>query len=79
MICVGKGTLLLAPVLDLFPRSAIAATHSGHPLSCAAASENLEVIDDKRLVEYTAAMEIVVKGRLEELQKKFRGITGAVG
>ena len=76
MICVGKGTLLLAPVLDLFPPSAIVATHSGHPLSCVAASENLEVIDDKRLVEHAAAVEIVVKGRLGELQKKFREITG---
>ena len=76
MICVGKGTLLLAPVLDLLPPSAITATHSGHPLSCVAASANLEVIDDKRLVEHAAAVEIVVKGRLGELQKKFRGITG---
>ncbi len=85
MICVGKGLTSSLPlaallgrseVLDLLPPGLVTSTHSGHPLSCAAALANLEVIEEERLVEHAAEMESVVKKRLGELQEKFPEIIG---
>jgi 4-aminobutyrate aminotransferase-like enzyme len=85
MICVGKGLTSSLPlaallgrseVLDLLPPGLVTSTHSGHPLSCAAALANLEVIEEEGLVEHAAEMESVVKKRLADLQERFPEVIG---
>ena len=80
LICVGKGLTSSLPlaailgsadVLDLLGPAAIATTHAGHPLSCAAALANLETLESENLIEESAR-----KGHLvtQYLQQLFRTI-----
>jgi len=70
LLCIGKGltsTLPLAAVLgpadilDLLPPAEITTTHAAHPVSCAAALANLDVIEKEHLIA-----ESVRKGNITE-------------
>jgi len=80
LLCIGKGitsslplaaVLGSAEVLDVFAPGEITTTHAGHPLSCAAAMANLQVIEEENLVQYASQMGEVLKPGLLELQDKF--------
>ena len=80
LICIGKGitsTLPLAAVmgaaevLDVLPPGEVTTTHAGHPLSLAAARENLAVLREEGLVQRAANLGELVKPQLESLQAEF--------
>ncbi len=74
LICIGKGltsTLPLAAVLgageilDLVAPAEITTTHAAHPLCCAAALANLDVIESEQLIAQSER-----KGRIAETELK---------
>ena len=80
LICIGKGitsTLPLAAVvgaaevLDVLPPGEVTTTHAGHPLSLAAARENLAVLQEEGLVQRAANLGELVEPHLEALQAEF--------
>jgi 4-aminobutyrate aminotransferase/(S)-3-amino-2-methylpropionate transaminase len=80
LICVGKGLTSSLPlaavigpaeVLDLLAPAEVTTTHAGHPLSCAAAMANLEVIESEGLVAKAAATGAVAQAELEKLRERF--------
>lgn len=80
LICIGKGvtsTLPLAAVLgparvlDLLSPGEITTTHAAHPLSCAAALANLQVLQDENLVEEAARKGEVAGNELRQLHERF--------
>ena len=80
LICIGKGltsslplaaVLGSAEVLDLIGPAEITSTHAGHPLSCAAAMANLEVLESERLVEESARKGELVQTQLLSLKARF--------
>lgn len=77
LMCIGKGvtsTLPLAAVLgpaevmDVLPPGEVTTTHAGHPLSCAAALANLDVIEQEGLLENAAIVGEAVRAELRTLQ-----------
>lgn len=82
IVCLGKGissslplaaTLARADVMDLFSTGSMAATHSAHPLCCAAALANLEVIAEERLVEQAARRGDILMEGLHAFADRFPG------
>jgi len=80
LLCVGKGVTstlplaaLLGPaeILDLLAPGEITTTHAGHPLSCAAALANLDVIRDENLVERAAKTGEIAREEMRKLQQRF--------
>jgi len=80
LMCVGKGltsTLPLAAVLgpgevlDVLPPGEVTTTHAGHPLSCAAALANLEILEAEHLVEAAEETGEIVRGELRKLQARW--------
>jgi len=80
LICIGKGitsTLPLAAVmgvakvLDVLPPGEVTTTHAGHPLSLAAARENLAVLQEEGLVQRAANLGEIAKPHLDALQRDF--------
>ncbi|HRQ80251.1 MAG TPA: aminotransferase class III-fold pyridoxal phosphate-dependent enzyme [Azospirillaceae bacterium] len=80
VLCLGKGissslplsaTLARADVMDLFGVGTMSATHSAHPLSCAAALANLEEIERLDLPREAARRGALLFDRLEGLRRRF--------
>ncbi len=80
LICIGKGvtsTLPLAAVLgpaevlDLLPPGEITTTHAAHPLACAAALANLEILERENLIEEAARKGEIAQRELERLRRTF--------
>lgn len=80
LICIGKGltsTLPLAAVLgpadilDLLPPAEITTTHAAHPVSCAAAMANLEIIESENLIEETVRKGTIAESSLRKMQQQF--------
>jgi len=80
LICIGKGltsslplAAILGPadVLDLLGPAEITSTHAGHPLSCAAALANLDVLESEHLIEESARKGEIAKNRLQVFRNRF--------
>jgi len=80
LICIGKGvtsTLPLAAVLgpakvlDLLEPGEITTTHAAHPLSCAAALANIQVLQEERLIEEAARKGEIARDELNRLAERF--------
>ncbi len=80
LLCVGKGVSSSLPlaavlgsgeILDVLQPADITTTHAGHPLSCAAALANLDVIFDEGLVEKADQTGQVAREELRKLQQRF--------
>ena len=80
LICVGKGltsTLPLAAVLgpgeilDLLPPAEITTTHAAHPVSCAAALANLDVIASEDLIAESERKGRIAEAEIRRLQERF--------
>ncbi|MDP6447084.1 MAG: aspartate aminotransferase family protein, partial [Pirellulaceae bacterium] len=80
LLCVGKGitsTLPLAAVLgpadvlDVLAPGEVTTTHAGHPLSCAAALANLEVLSSEGMIEHAAEVGEIVRRELSDLRASF--------
>ena len=59
-------------------------TYSAHPVSCAAALENLKIIEEENMVSCAAEMGAYIEAEVEKLKKKHRSIgdfrnTGLLG
>ncbi len=87
LLCIGKGltsTLPLAAVLgpgdilDLLPPGEITTTHAAHPLSCAAALANLEILEDEQLIRRSAELGEIARRELEQLRERFPQAISAV-
>ncbi|MCH2202442.1 MAG: aspartate aminotransferase family protein [Fuerstiella sp.] len=83
LICIGKGltsslplAALLGPanVIDLLEPGQIATTHAGHPLSCAAALANLDVLESEGLIPEAVRKGKIVSRELQTLQTCFSGV-----
>lgn len=89
LICIGKGLSSTLPVaavlgshevLDLIPPAEITTTHAAHPVSCAAALANLDVIRDENLVAEAERKGNIAAKELACLQERFPGhISGVAG
>ena len=82
LICIGKGltsSLPLAAVLgsaqimDLLGPADITSTHAGHPLSCAAALANLDVLESQDLIEESRRKGEIAAERLQCVKERFPG------
>lgn len=80
IICCGKGLSSSLPIaavigrsdiMDMYPPGSMTSTHSASPLPVASAIANLNVLLRDKLSEKAAALEPVLKGALEKLQKKY--------
>jgi len=80
LICTGKGltsslplAAVLGPaeVLDVLPPAEVTTTHAAHPLSCAAALANLEVLEQENLIAEADRKGAVATGELVRLQRRF--------
>lgn len=80
LICVGKGltsTLPLAAVLgrgdilDLLSPAEITTTHAAHPVSCAAALANLDVIESENLIAEAERKGQIATKELQALKDRF--------
>lgn len=80
LICIGKGltsTLPLAAVLgpgdvlDLLPPAEITTTHAAHPVSCAAALANLNVIFGENLIAESERKGRIAETELQQLAGRF--------
>lgn len=79
LLCIGKGltsTLPLAAVLgageilDLIPPAEITTTHAAHPVSCAAALANLEVLESENLIAEAERKGQIAARELQRLQER---------
>jgi 4-aminobutyrate aminotransferase/(S)-3-amino-2-methylpropionate transaminase len=80
LICIGKGltsslplAAVLGPaeILDLLPPAEITTTHAAHPVSCAAALANLDVINDENLIAESVRKGEIAEAALRKLQERF--------
>ncbi len=80
LLCVGKGltsslplAAVLGPgeILDLLYPGEITTTHAGHPLCCAAALANLDVIFEEGLIEKARRTGEIAREELQGLQRRF--------
>ncbi|MCA9069089.1 MAG: aminotransferase class III-fold pyridoxal phosphate-dependent enzyme, partial [Planctomycetaceae bacterium] len=80
LLCIGKGltsTLPLAAVLgageilDLIPPGEITTTHAAHPVSCAAALANLDVLESENLIAEAERKGQIAAQELQQLQTHF--------
>jgi 4-aminobutyrate aminotransferase/diaminobutyrate-pyruvate transaminase/4-aminobutyrate aminotransferase/(S)-3-amino-2-methylpropionate transaminase len=87
LICIGKGltsslplaaVLGSADVLDLLPPAEITTTHAAHPVSCAAALANLDVIDNENLVAEATRKGAIAEASLRDLQARFPDVVSEI-
>ena len=87
LLCIGKGltsTLPLAAVLgpgeilDLLPPAEITTTHAAHPVSCAAALANLDVINDENLISESVRKGDIAEGSLRQLKERFPDVVSDI-
>jgi len=79
------GCVARAELMDDWEAPSHLFTAAGNPVCCAAAVATINVIRDENLLEHTAELGAYVKGRFEEMQKKYeligdvRGIGLSIG
>jgi 4-aminobutyrate aminotransferase-like enzyme len=87
LICLGKGisgslplsaVLGTAEVMDLYGPGAMTSTHGGHPLCCAAALANLEVLIKERCVERAASVGELLYSGLRDIAQRYFPVIGAL-
>ncbi len=85
MITCGKATTSSLPLSAVIGRSEImdiddpvSSTHTGNPVTVAAAIANIDLIVHENLAENAARVGVFFKERLDELQAEFPDIIGAV-
>ncbi|MBN80109.1 MAG: hypothetical protein CMJ70_08220 [Planctomycetaceae bacterium] len=80
LLCVGKGLSSSLPlaavigpasVLDVLSPGAVTTTHAAHPVSCAAALANLEVLEQQNLIDEADRKGQLVGQDLARLQRRF--------
>ena len=80
LLCVGKGLSSSLPlaavigpaaVLDVLPPGAVTTTHAAHPVSCAAALANLDVLQKQDLINEADRKGQLVAADLTRLQRRF--------
>ncbi|MAV36393.1 MAG: hypothetical protein CMJ59_13155 [Planctomycetaceae bacterium] len=80
LLCVGKGLSSSLPlaavigpaeVLDVLPPGSVTTTHAAHPVSCAAALANLEVLEQQDLINEADRKGRLVAEQLTGLQQRF--------
>ncbi len=87
IVCCGKGITSSLPmsavigrkdILDLYGSGEMSSTHGGHPLSCAAALANIEILFEEDLIGNALKLGKVLTASLEILKNKYPDIIGAV-
>ncbi len=85
LFCIGKGFSSSLPisgvvgkaeVMDLYGPNEMTSTHSGNPISCAAAMANLDLIIKEKLVENAAKLGPVLKEQLQSIKQDFSDVIG---
>ncbi len=80
LLCIGKGlssslpiAAVLGPshVLDVLSPGEVTSTHAAHPVSCAAALANLQVLEDEGLITAAAEKGEIARRELSALQQRF--------
>lgn len=80
IFCLGKGITSSLPLsavvgrkefMDLYEPGAMTSTHTGNPVSCAAALGSIEAIQKNKLVENAAKMGKVFEEELRKIEKKY--------
>ncbi len=80
IFCLGKGISSSLPLsavvgnkkyMDLYEPGAMTSTHTGSPLSCAAALGSIAAIEKNNLVENAAAMGRIFEEELQKMEKRF--------
>ena len=87
MICLGKGLSSTLPIaalvgrrefVDTLPAGEVTTTHAGHPLSCAAALANLDVLIAHDLVSEAERLGEICDAKLSEVATDFVGCVSMV-
>src|SRR5438270_2879782 len=77
LACFGKGITSSLPlsavagradVMDLHPVNSMTSTHTGNPVSCAAALASIELIEKEKLPANAAAMGAILQDELIRMQ-----------
>lgn len=85
LFCMGKGFSSSLPIsgvvgraeiMDIYGPNEMTSTHSGNPLSCVAALENLRIIKDEKLVENAARLGRILEAELSSIKEQFSEIIG---
>ena len=80
LLCIGKGVSSTLPVaavlgpaeiLDLVGPAEITTTHAAHPVSCAAALANLDIIEEENLIEESVRKGEIAERELLALRDRF--------
>ncbi len=87
LIACGKGISSSLPIsavigrdeiMGLYAPGSMTSTHSGSPLSVAAAIANIKTIIDEKLVENAAKLGLILEDRLLKIQSDFPEVIGCV-
>ena len=65
-------------IMDTYPPGAMTSTHSGSPLSVAACLGAIEALEEERLIERAADMEVRLASGLEAIRASWPSVIGAV-
>lgn len=85
LFCMGKGFSSCLPIsgvvgrgeiMDLYGPNEMTSTHSGNPVSCAAALANLNIIVEEKLVENSANVGKVLNEQLQSMKNEFSDVIG---
>ncbi|MCP4760248.1 MAG: aspartate aminotransferase family protein [archaeon] len=88
VISLGKGisgclpisaTVARKEIMDVFPPGTMTSTHTGNPVSCAAALANIEVMEREKLVEKSAELGKILQDRIQKLVEKYDIIGDGTG
>lgn len=80
LVCCGKGISSSLPlscvignnkIMDIYAPGTMTSTHTGNPVSCAAALASINYIIDNKLVEHCYDMSLIMRKRVDELKKKY--------
>ncbi|NLI54620.1 MAG: aspartate aminotransferase family protein [Clostridiales bacterium] len=80
LVCCGKGISSSLPlscvigredIMDVYGPGEMTSTHSGNPVSCAAALASINYIVENKVVEHCAELEKLMKKRIEALKEKY--------
>jgi len=62
--------------MDIYGPNEMTSTHSGHPVCCAAALANVEIIEKEKLVQNSAQLGLVLHSQLEAIGQEFSDVIG---
>ncbi len=65
-------------IMNLYGPNQMTSTHTGNPVSCAAAYANIKYMMDNKVIEHAAEMEPVVREFMDRLQKKYPDNIGVI-